>query len=188
MEIKNSYYSNHQTDRCKDVPENLLRDIVNELLTNIRFYMSSDLTAESMLKVTDAVMDLLKGHFCWLPLHLVGEAFVKGSLGEIGGTSRITVRNIYIWLKEIEGKSNNLTAQEISKRDDQRRAESERLFKMNQAHNVSYGTALYIKLKWVYENRIYPDNWDYYTLDAIVEQLKAGKTERTLKTTDIWLT
>ena len=41
MQIKNEYYKFHLKDRCKDVPENMLKDIVIEFCDNAKFYMNS---------------------------------------------------------------------------------------------------------------------------------------------------
>ena len=180
MQIKNEYYKFHLKDRCKDVPENMLKDIVIELCDNAKFYMNSSIDAESMAKVNIAIVDLLKNKFGYLPLYLVGEAYARGPLGELGGYASISVRNIHIWLSAMQEKCQNLSAQDQSRLDNERREAEEKIFKLNQAHNVRFGTALSIKLAWVYEGRINPDDWEKYTLDDIVYYLKQGYTEKTL--------
>jgi len=186
MEIKSEYYKHHLKDRCKDVPETMLKEIVSEFSSNAKFYMNSNVDAETMSKVNTAIVDLLKNKFGYLPLYLVGEAYVRGPLGELGGYASISVRNIYIWLSAVNEKAQNLSAQDQSKLDDERRSEAEKIFKLNQAHNVRFGTALSIKLTWVYEGRIDPDNWDKYPLDEIVRYLKQGYDIHSLRPTEIY--
>lgn len=180
MEIKNEYYKHHLKDRCKDTPENMLKEIVSEVSSNAKFYMNSNVDAETMSKVNTAIVDLLKYKFGYLPLYLVGEAYTRGPLGELGGYASISVRNIYIWLSAVNEKSQNLSAQDQSRIDQERREEDERIFKQNQAHNVRFGTALSIKLTWVYEDRISANDWDKYPLDEIVNYLKQGYTIKSL--------
>ena len=180
MEIKNEYYKYHLKDRCNDVPENILKDIIREFAANAKFYMNSNTDAETMEKVNIAIVDLLKNKFGYLPLYLVGEAYARGPLGELGGYASISVRNIHIWISAMQEKSQNLYAQDQSRIDSERRESEEKIFKQNQAHNVRYGTALSIKLTWVYEERIIADDWDKYPLDEIVNYLKQGYTEKSL--------
>ena len=192
MEIKNEYYKQHLKELCKDVPADVLGRIVFELSTNAKFYMNSDANADDLSKINDAVVDLLKTRFSWVPLHLLGEAYVKGSLGELGGTTKLSVRNVYTWLSNVDEKARNLRTQDISKIDDSKRAEEERVFLTNQANNNLYGAALSLKLKWFYPSSrgrfgqgIYlkgldPSLWDRYPLDKIVEKLKQGYTVQTL--------
>jgi hypothetical protein len=186
MEIKCEYYKHHLKDRCKDTPENMLKEIVSEFSSNAKFYMNSNVDAETMSKVNTAIVDLLRTKFGYLPLYLIGEAYTRGPLGELGGYASISVRNIYIWLSAVNEKAQNLSAQDQSKLDDERRSEAEKIFKLNQAHNVRFGTALSIKLTWVYEGRIDPDNWDKYPLDEIVRYLKQGYDIHSLRPTEIY--
>ena len=186
MQIKNEFYKYHLKDRCKDVPENLLRDIIIEFSDNAKFYMNSNVDAATMAKVNTAIVDLLKTKFGYLPLYLVGEAYTRGPVGELGGYASMSVRNIYIWLSAVNEKAQNLSAQDQSRADDERRTEAEKIFKLNQVHNVRFGTALSIKLTWVYEGRIDPDNWDKYPLDEIVSYLKQGYDIHSLRPTLIY--
>jgi hypothetical protein len=186
MEIKNEYYKHHLKDRCKDVPENTLKDIITEFSDNAKFYMNSNIDAGSMAKVNITIVDLLKNKFGYLPLYLVGEAYTRGPVGELGGYASISVRNIYIWLSAVNEKAQNLSAQDQSRADDERRTEAEKIFKLNQAHNVRFGTALSIKLTWVYEGRIDADDWDKYTLDEIVNYLKQGYDVNSLRPSMIY--
>jgi hypothetical protein len=117
---------------------------------------------------------------------LVGEAYTRGPVGELGGYASMSVRNIYIWLSAMQDKAQNLSAMDQSKTDDERREEAERIFKRNQTHNVRFGTALSIKLTWVYEERIDPVNWDKYKLDTIVDMLKQGYDIHSIRPSDIY--
>jgi hypothetical protein len=197
MEIKNAYYKEHLKELCKEVPTDVLSRIVGELSINAKFYMNGDTSPEDLVKINDAIVDLLKTRFSWLPLHLVGEAYVKGSLGELGGTTKLSARNVYTWLSNVDEKARTLRTQEISRVDESKRTAEERVYLSNQANNVLYGTALSLKLSWFYPSSrgrfgqgIYlkgldPSLWDRYPLDKIVEKLKQGYTVQTLTPTKL---
>ena len=189
MEIRNEYYNEHLKERCREVPEDALLSIIEEFSSIAKFYLSTEIHIDDIKKINGAMLDILKrGRFQWLPLYLVGEAYTKGSLGELGGTTKLSVRNIYIWLTQMEEKMRNIDAGYQSKIDDELRASDERVYMEHQAHNVRFGTALCIKLAWVYEGRITADEWEKYTLDAIVEKLKEGYTDKTLLPSKIFTT
>jgi len=188
MEIKNEYYSGHLKERCREVPEETLIDIIEEFSSIAKFYLSTEIHIDDIKKINGAILDILKhGRFQWLPLYLVGEAYTKGSLGELGGTTKLSVRNIYIWLTQMEEKMRNIDAGYQSKIDNERRANDERVYMEHQSHNVRFGTALCIKLAWVYEGRIKANDWDKYTLDAIAEKLKEGYSDKTLLPSKIYI-
>jgi hypothetical protein len=186
MEIKSKGYDIYLKYPVRNIPDQEMTDILNELSMNAIFLMGDKLRDEDLKKNLSAVIYVTKTYYGYIPLYLVAEAFGKGSIGNLGGTSKFNARNINIWLTAIQDKYQTLIAQQKSKEDSEIRIANEKLFKQNQSHNVQFGTALCIKLTWVYEKRINPDDWDHYTLDLIVDKLKQGYTERTLTPKMIW--
>lgn len=174
LTIKNEYYIHHLKDRCSDVPEHILKEIIKEFSALAKFYMDSDVDSETLIKTNESVIDWLNTKFNWLPLHLLGEAYIRGSLGELGGTTRLIPRTVYTWLNAVSEKAQNLYAQDKSRIDAERREAEEKAFKLNQKYYGEFGTAAHTKLVWYCAGKINPKDWDRYTLDKIVEQFRQG--------------
>ena len=186
MEINSKYYNQNLDQVCEEVPYDSLKEIIEEMSTNAVFYMGSQTKSDDIIKINAEVINLLKKRFRQLPLHLVGEAFISGSLGELGGTTRYYVANIYKWFSQVEEKLQNIETEKRSQIDERRRADEEKLFKQTRGDSNLFGMALSLKLTWVYEHKIDPNDWDNYTLDKIVEQFLAGETIRTIRPSVIY--
>lgn len=174
MEIKSEYYPQYLSERVKDIPSEHMRELVDEFAINAKFYMSSDVDNDATDKINTAVVELLKNKFSFLPLSLIAEAYTRGSLGELGGTTRFTVRNIYIWLAAVNEKSQRLLQERQSKIDDERRASEEKSFRHQQKRSNLYGAALYKKIEWCYQGLLNSRQYDELTLDMIVAKVEAG--------------
>jgi hypothetical protein len=157
-----------------EIPKEHLRDLIDEFASIAKFYMSSDDEAAVTAKINAAVVEELKGKFKFLPLTLVAEAYMSGSKGELGGTTRFTFRNVYTWLKAVEEKNQKLFAEEKSRKDDQIKADSERAFRQSQKRNSMYGTAFYRKMQWCYERLLTEQEYDSCSLDKIVALMEKG--------------
>ena len=186
MEIKDENFKYYIKYPVNQIPTVDLISIINELSINAIFFMGCELKPDELKSAIKAVIYVLNNYYGYMPLYLVAEAFSKGSIGDMGGTARFNARNVNIWMAEIRTKFQNLTAQQKSKDDSDRRQAEEIVYKNNQVHNVLFGTALSLKLVWVYKHQINADDWERYTLDKIVEKLKNGFTDKTLRPADIW--
>ena len=186
MEIKSEAYKYYLRYEVGKIPDQELNEVIKEFSSNAIFMMGSEHKPDDLRKTHQSVLYLIRSAYSFLPLHLIAEAFSKGSVGDLGGTTKFSARNVNIWLREIKDKHYNLIAEEKSREDNQRRSEVEKIFKSNQANNVIYGTALFLKLSWAYEGRIDPENWEKYSLDAIVNELRNGYTVKTLRASDIY--
>lgn len=165
-----------------DIPISALEELIDEFALNAKFFMSSDLDTQTTAKVNAAVRDLLKNRFRFLPLHLVSEAYTRGSLGELGGTTRFTLRNIYTWLSNIEEKNQRLFQMDQSRKDSEQRKAEEYAFRASQKRNTLYGAAFH----WKISQCPMPDmTYDLLTLDKIVEAMDQGYDLRTLSPDDI---
>jgi hypothetical protein len=173
MEIRSQYYCEYINTKVGEIPSTPLTELIDELASNAKFYMSSDADSMTTEKINSASVDLLKNRFRFIPLYLIAEAYTRGSLGELGGTTRFTVRNVYTWLSNIEEKNQRLYQETQSKIDDQKRADNERHFRQGQNRSSLFAAAFY----WKVSNCPMPDkDYDRLTLDKIVEAFEKGYT------------
>lgn len=176
MEIQSPHYQPNMTKKCKDIYNEYLLPVVREFSEIAKFYMSSEVSDDVTMKINAAICDMLKFHHKYreLPLYLVAEAFHKGALGQLGGTTRYTVRNVVTWLEEMYTKMSNFSQQEQSKVDSERRKEEEKTYKQGQRHHTKFGTALYHKMEWAQSGLLTEEEWDRITLDKIVDMMDRG--------------
>lgn len=178
MEIKSPAYTEHLKTQVAIIPMGSLIELIDEFAINAKFYMSSDIDSDATAKINAAIIDMLKGRFKYLPLYLVAEAYMRGSLGELGGTTRFTVRNIYIWLTAIEEKQQRLFQEEKTKIDAIRRAQEERSFRESQKRSNLFAAAMYWKISHC---PMSDAEYDRLTLDKIVEAMQKGYTPKELQ-------
>lgn len=173
MEISSQYYPEYLNTKVGEIPSTALTELIDEFASNAKFYMSSDCDSATTFKINSAAVDLLKNRFRFIPLSLVAEAYTRGSLGELGGTTRFTVRNVYTWLNSIEEKNQRLYQETQSKIDDQKRADNERHFRLGQKRSALFAAAFY----WKISHCPMPDkDYDRLSLDKIVEAIEKGYT------------
>ena len=175
MEIKSEAYRVNLNCICKDIFKDQLEEIIDELSGNAKFFMSSDIDASTTDKINTVVVDLLKnGKYQVLPLHMVSEAFTRGSMGELGGTTRYTVRNMCVWLNEMYDKLRVLNANRYSQVDAERRKEEEANFKTHKEISNMYGAAFRRKVECFCNGSLNPSEWEQVSLDKMVDLLKEG--------------
>jgi hypothetical protein len=177
MEIASKFYHEYLGTKVNEIPFPCLVEIIDEFAANAKFYMSSDVDSETTVKINSAAIDLLKNRFAHLPFNLVAEAFTRGSLGEIGGTTRFTVRNIYIWLTAVDEKNQRLSQESQTRLDSEKRATEEKVFKQSQKRSSLYASAFYWKISHC---PLLDKDYDRLTLDKIVEAFQKGYTFREL--------
>lgn len=171
MEIKTKYYQTYASERCMMIPTEQLLEIIDELALNAKFDMSSDIDNVTTEKINARIVELLKNQkFRYLPLHLVAEAFSNGALGELGGTTRFTVRNVVTWLNQMSEKMAQIEAERKSREDDARRKATEDIFRLGKDRSSLFGAACRLKASWRLPN---PD-YDLCTLDKIVDLMERG--------------
>jgi hypothetical protein len=167
MEIKSEYYAPNASRPCGEIITASLEHVIDELVISAGYNMDASLSSDSdHRRLISLVAGVLKKDFRFLPLYRVVEAFYRGSLGELGGTTRLTVRNIIIWVREIDTKHR------------QSSIEDSRLVKIIQEKEsvCEYGAAgVRLKLQWRSNNVFTSEEWDKYPLEKIFELLKAGR-------------
>ena len=178
MEIKSEYYPTYISEIMTHIPREHLRELIDEFAIQARFFMSSDIDTDTMNKINAAIIVLLKDKFKNLSLSLVGEAYTRGSLGELGGTTRFTVRNVYTWLSAVEEKSQKMYQDKVSRMDAEKRAAEEKVFKSQQKRSNMYGSAMMWKIG--YAKQISSADYDRLNLDKIVDAMQKGHNLKTL--------
>ncbi len=177
MEIRSQYFQEYFMAKAGDIPTVALIELIDEFASSAKFYMSSDADSITTEKINSIVVDLLKNRFRFIPLSLIAEAYTRGSLGELGGTTRFTVRNVYIWLNSIEERNQRLYQETQSKIDDRKRAENERLFRSSQKRNNLFASAFYWKISHC---PLSNSDYDRLVLDKIVDMFERGYTSTEL--------
>jgi hypothetical protein len=172
MEFKSRYFTIHMQDYCKDILAEPIEEMIIELSANAIFVMNTDMDPSITGRTAKTLVDLLKhSTFRYMPFHLVCEGFQKGSMGELGGTTRFTVRNVNTWMKAMNDKRMLLETERKTKEDARIRAEEAASYKRLQRSIGIYGTACYWK---VAHSPLSDEEYDRLTLDKIVEAFKKG--------------
>lgn len=187
MELKSSFYPVYLSEPISNIPTLALTEIIEELSSNVKFYMNSDLDSTLTDRLNNAIVSILQNRYKYFTLSIVAEAFQSGSLGELGGTTKFTVRNVAIWLNASREKSERLRAEQTTKQDNMLREQELNSFKSKQKRANQYARAFLLKLEWTYESKRFNlpakisfSDWDKYTLDSIVEKFDQGFNEETL--------
>lgn len=162
-------------DLCKDILSEAMKEMVIELSSNAIFVMNTEMETSITARTAETIVDLLKHSlFRFMPFHLVCEGFQKGAMGELGGTTRFTVRNVNTWMRAMYEKLAQVNMENQTKMDAQRRAEESKLFKQSQHRNNLYGAAMFRKIEWCYAGLLSSEDYDRLTLDKIVEAMGKG--------------
>jgi len=175
MELKSSYFPAHLNDACKDILKSSMKEMIIELSSNAIFVMNTDMEASITVRTAEIIVDTLQNSkFRYMPFHLVMEGFHKGSMGELGGTTRFTVRNVAVWMNAMYEKLALLTQERKTKEDSERRAAESAAFKSRQKTSNLYGAAMYRKMEWAQAGLISSAEYDRLTLDKIVARMQEG--------------
>lgn len=182
MELKSSYFNSYMNERCKEIPSPALKEMIIELSSNAIFVMSTDMEAGITVRTAEIIVDMLKNaKYGYMPLYLVMEGFVKGSMGELGGTTRFTVRNVAVWMNAMHEKLTEINQVKKTKEDSERRAAEAAAFKIRQKTASMYGAAMFRKIEWCYAGSVSPQEYDRLTLDKIVDAMRRGYSIKELQ-------
>jgi hypothetical protein len=163
-----------------EIPRERLDAFITDFTGTALFQMNSVIKSDMMNPTVDSIISILKEKFSNYPLHLIAATFDQGSLGQLGGTSSFTVRNVYIWLASMKETADRLAFEAWSRKEDKKKKEELNSWNGIQKGACLFGTAMYLKAKWVSDGVIARDNWDNYSLDKIVNLLKAGERENNI--------
>jgi len=153
-----------------------MKEMIVELSANAIFVMNGDMEAGLMLRTSEAIVDILKkSKFGYMPFYLVLEGFQKGSMGELGGTTKFTVRNVCVWMNAMYDRLTQINAEKKSKEDAERRALEANKYKSEQKRHCLYGSAMLKKIEWCHDGAITTsEEYDRLSLDKIVAAMQKG--------------
>ena len=176
FEIKTASYASNAALPVSEIFSAQLIELLKELYLIAAVNMGSALDPTLMSREVEVLTEMLKRDFSRLPLHRVCEAFYTGSLGGYGGTTRLTIRNIAIWLRE----ANNKHQQELDQQG--------KLIKNQEKRGKGYShgaAAIMLKIKWKTTGQISIADWDRYDLQKIFNLLEQGYKSTDIKPKDV---
>jgi hypothetical protein len=175
MDLKSKYFNGSFGKQCQEIPKDAMMEMIGELSSNAIFVMSTDMDAAVTVRTAEMIVYQLKQtKLNVLPFHLVVEGFTRGSMGELGGTSKFNVRNVSIWMHAMYDKHAQIAAEKKTKEDIMRRDEEAKNYKSNYKTSSLYGMAMYRKLEWCYAGLVSSEEYDRLSLDKIVAAMQKG--------------
>lgn len=176
IDIKSGSYTPNAARNCSDIITDSLIEVLEELYIIAGRNMGASIDTSIIRREASDMATLLKRDFAFLPLYKVVEAFYHGSLGSYGGTTRLTLRNIATWLREVNDRHKQYL--DLQKK----------LVKNNepkQAGDSIAASAMRLKMTWRMNGRISGDEWDSYPLEKIAAIISTGKSVELIKPQDV---
>ena len=147
-------YETYSMYPVKDTPVEHVKSIVNAFMIDAGVNMGNDFTDNTL----DRTIDIVLHNFSFLPVHYVGSAFKKGSLGHYGA-GRLVPRVVYGWLNEI--------TQEYNRDQDHKRLMGiENAIHFKDLDKIPFGKAI----NWKIEH-LSKDEWDKVPLKLLAEMI-----------------
>jgi hypothetical protein len=156
-----SDYDLYATTLVKEIPGEILKEMVNVFIIDAGINMGSEFTDKAL----DRVIETVQGNFRYLPLCYIASAFKKGSLGSFGA-GRLVPRTIYGWMIEI---SLEYSRDQVSKK----RGEIDYVMTFD-LKRYPVGSAICRKIDWFRSGLITPDEWDMIPLKEMSELIREG--------------
>ena len=176
FKIKTPSYSSNAALPVGEIFTPQLIELLKELYLIAAVNMGSSLDTTMISREVDVLAEMLKRDFTRLPLYRVCEAFYHGSLGGYGGTTRLTIRNIAIWLREAETRHQQHLDQHTKLTKDQEK----------RGRGYAHGAAaIMLKIKWQTSGQISTSDWDRYDLQKIFNLLEQGHKSADIKPKDV---
>ena len=153
--------------KCTDVPNSHFEDIIKYLLREASFRMDCSIPGDVPV-FTQQLLWVIKDKYPFLPIHKLQEAFYKGALGEIGGTMKLSIRNVNIWIKEInQAWSEGAIAR--------RNRELMQDVPMSELADKYSAAAYSLRIQWGCQKRVTRSQWNYLTTrhDDMKDKVKA---------------
>jgi hypothetical protein len=176
FEIKTPSYASNAALPVGEIFTPQLIELLKELYLIAAVNMGSTIDTTMISREVDVLADMLKRDFTRLPLHRVCEAFYHGSLGGYGGTTRLTIRNIAIWLREADTRHQQQLDQHTKLTKDQEK----------RGRGYAHGAAaVMLKISWKTAGLINIADWDKYDLQKIFNLLEQGLKSSDIKPKDV---
>ncbi|MBW1612418.1 MAG: hypothetical protein JRJ57_00255 [Deltaproteobacteria bacterium] len=154
-----------------EVPREKLREIIDELSATAMVNMGGNETTIPLQRIIESITMLVAKQYYELPISKVASAFWRGSLGELGGTTRFTLRNVNLWLKESHQQWGEEHIREMSRKNREK-------YDAYEKADRDVITACRMKIMWRLDKRITPDQSDKIHVEDIVHRLRDGFRER----------
>lgn len=153
-----------------------LKQMIVEMLKEAGEVMGGKLDQDKINFTGNWLFKWLNERFNYLPMHHVRAAISFGAMGERGGTSILTPRNINIWMREQANIHQEQVTKMISHDDENKRNE---YFNANKAE-WQVAAAVRIKVGWLGDGMITSAEYDSFSAKKIYDLLKSGRTEKTI--------
>jgi hypothetical protein len=159
---KDNTYQTFATFLVKDVPNESFEYLIKLFMDKASMNMGSDYSP----KVLTGTVEIIKGHYNYIPICYVASAFIKGSLGDYG-PGRLVPRTVYAWL--------NAITIEYNRDEDHKR----NILDINTVHfsdleKYPLGKAINKKIDWLKSGKITSDDWDRISLKELAERIGQG--------------
>ena len=158
-------YDRYLADKCLDIPSEVFRTVLKEMLRDAAFKLNTSVP-DDIKEFSRQINWLIESKYKHLPLHKLKEAFVKGSLGELEGSTRLTIRNINIWIKNV---SQSWNEGEIARRN-REILDSTDISPWEQADPDS-AAAYALRIGWGVSKRITHKQWDFLSSDDMHKKI-----------------
>lgn len=152
----------------------LLLDFVDEALE----IMGMDASTKNTSSFVNFTFELIGDRYSYLPINHIRAAFKFGAMGERGGTTKMTGRNINIWLNEQSNIFQEQMAKYQKKLDEQKRYDEIKDWKPSHGFTAR---AVIIKVGWLGDKRITSQEYDSFSSAKIRELLEQGYDERDIR-------
>ncbi|MCK5609358.1 hypothetical protein KAR91_46220 [Candidatus Pacearchaeota archaeon] len=156
--------------KCTEIPNTEFNSIMVELLEDAAFKMDTQIPGDTREFIRQLLW-LISKKYQHLPLNKLIEAIHKGAMGELGGTIKLSLRNINIWLKEI----NEAWAMgAIARSNHDRMIETD--IDDSEIADPDSAACYALRMNWGLGKRITRQEWDFLGTqhDKMVAKVKEG--------------
>jgi hypothetical protein len=175
-------YAGH---KVSEVPPADLRLLIGDFIDETDFIMSASTDKNYLGKLLGWSYKFINEKYSYMPVNHIKAAYEYGSQGQREGTSKLSPRNIAIWLSEQckifqeQYAIHQRQADEKKKREEMKSRNA-----MGQKVDSLVGTAVRIKVTWLANGAINGEQYDSFSSQAIYEMLKMGIPETDLHPRD----
>jgi len=141
-----------------------IQALINEFFIIASKNMGNEFSDSSIIAVSNFVFE----EFKTLPVHKIGSAFIRGSLGKFG-SGRLVPRTIYGWLSEAQGEFEREMEQKILNEHYKYKRKNADLEKS------PLGSAIIKKIDWLRSGAITFDDWDAIPIQRLADIIASGR-------------
>lgn len=169
-------------NKVAEVPPTELRILITEFLDSANIIMGTSAEKSMLAGLIGFAYDIIANRFAYMPMNHVKAAFEFGSLGQRGGTTKLSGRNIFIWLNEQLNIYQEQLLRQRKKEEDIKRTID--MSGKNKADGF-VAAAVRMKVHWKCDGKINSEQYDSFSSKAIYDLLKAGVAEKDIRPRDV---